>query len=172
MRFVLALFLALLLTGCGTDLEKSVYGNTLENGVAEPVDPSMAEETEVPAGVVEMHTESAEYPVDTKEITLFYTYTGEPGTMVGYGPYYWDLEVYADGEWQQLPLNGLQTTPDLGGSIGNIPEDEYTPLTSSWTYDLSKYDYDFHPGQYRILKEFGGTVYAAEFVMVDSAPEG
>ena len=69
-----------------------------------------------------------------------------------------------------LLLTGCGT--DLGGSIGNVPEDEYTPLTSSWTYDLSKYDYDFHSGQYRILKEFGGTVYAAEFSMVDSAPEG
>jgi len=171
MRFVLALFLVLLLTGCGTDLENSVYGDAMENGVAEPVDPSLSEETDVPAGVVVMTTEFAEYPVDTKEITLFYTYTGEPGTSVNYGPYYWDLEVLLDGKWRQLPLNGLQTTPDLGGYLGNIPEDEYTPAASSWTYALSKYDYDFHPGRYRILKEFGGTIYAAEFVMVDSAPE-
>ena len=167
MRFVFILLAMLMLAGCGTDLEKSAYGDTQDNGVAEPVDPSMAEETEVPAGVVEMTTEFAEYPLGTKEITLFYTYMGEPGTMVGYGPYYWDMEVYLDGKWRQLPINGVQTTPDLGGVLGNVPEDEYTPAASSWTYDLSTYDYDFHPGRYRILKEFGGTMYAAEFEIVD-----
>ena len=168
MRFVLVFLAVLMLTGCGGEtLEKSVYSNTQENGVAEPLDPSMEMETEVPSGSVVMTTEFPEYPVGTKEITLFYTYTGAPDTMVGYGPYYWDLEVWQDGNWRQLPLNGLQTTPDLGGYLGNLPEDEYTPDHSSWTYDLSKYEYDFHPGKYRILKEFGGTMYVAEFEMVE-----
>lgn len=165
MRFVLVLLAALMLTGCGVELEESVYGDTQENGVAAPLDPSMEMETEVPAGAVVMTTEFAVYPMGTKEIKLFYTYMGEPGTMVGYGPYYWDMEVYLDGKWRQLPLNGLQTTPDLGGVLSNTPDGDSSE--SSWTYNLSKYDYDFHPGRYRILKEFGGTVYAAEFEMVE-----
>ncbi len=173
MRFVLVLLAVLMLTGCGsleksngTSLEASDYGERLENGSVEPVDPSMAEETTAPAGSVIMTTEFPEYPAGTKEITLTYTYVGEPGTSASYGPYYWETEVYENGRWRKIPFKPGETIPDLGGELGS-PEQYPESSEQSWTYELPRLDYEFHPGRYRILKEFGGVMYAAEFEIVE-----
>ncbi|MBQ8643017.1 MAG: hypothetical protein IJ480_12470 [Clostridia bacterium] len=167
-RYILILLcFTVFLTGCGgTALEKSQYGERLENGSVEPVDPSVTGETEAPAGSVVMTTEFPEYPVGTEEITLIYTYVGEPGTSASYGPYYWEAEVYVSGKWRQIPFKPNETIPDAGGELGsttNYPE----CAEQAWTYELTRLDYEFHPGRYRILKEFGGVVYAAEFEMVE-----
>ena len=173
MRFVLVLLAVLMLTGCGslqksdgTSLEVSDYGERLENGSVEPVDPSMAEETTAPAGAVIMTAEFPEYPAGTKEITLTYTYVGEPGFSAFYGPYYWEAEVYENGKWRKIPFKPNETIPDLGGELGS-PEQYPESSEQSWTYELTRLDYEFHPGRYRILKEFGGVMYAAEFEIVE-----
>ena len=166
MRFLLVFLALMMLTGCGSSLEVSEYGDQLDNGTVEPVDPSMEKETEAPAGAVVMTTEFSEYPVGTNEITLIYTYVGEPGDSVSYGPYYWDAEVFINGKWRKIPFKTGETIPDLGGELGSL--EQYPESNEqSWTYELTCLDYEFHPGRYRILKEFGGVMYAAEFELVE-----
>ena len=164
MRFVLVFLAVLMLTGCGGEtLEKSVYSNTQENGVAEPLDPSMEMETEVPAGSVVMTTEFPEYPVGTEEIKLCFS-TDVRGAFISYSEY-WNMEVYKSGKWYAIPFKPNETVHDLGYILGE--QWEYYEGHATMIHELTRLDYDFHPGRYRILKEFGGTMYAAEFEMVE-----
>lgn len=164
MRFVVALLAVLMLAGCsGNTLEKSEYGDRLENGCVEPVDPSVEKETEAPAGAVKMTTEFSEYPVGTNEITLLFDTDLKSG-FITYGEY-WYAEVYDKGEWRQIPFKPNETIHDIAYILGE--QWEYYNGYASMTHELSRLDYEFHPGRYRILKEFGGVMYAAEFELVD-----
>jgi len=173
MRFLLILLVLLMLTGCRSSLEisdngeqsleVSDYGERLDNGSVEPVDPSMEKETEQPAGAVILSTAFPEYPVGTEEITLLFS-TDVKSAFITYGEY-WDAEVLKDGKWYRIPFKPDETIHDIAYMLGE--QWEYYNGVASMTHELSRLDYEFHPGRYRILKEFGGVMYAAEFELVE-----
>ena len=179
MRFVIGLVILLLLVGCtsvpggsGNPAESesqasapvlSGYGERLDNGSVEPIDPSMTQETEQPAGTVVMSTEFPEYPVGTDKITLLFS-TDVKSAFITYGEY-WNCEVYTDGAWRQIPFQPNETIHDIAYILGE--QWEYYNGVATMTHELSRLDYEFHPGRYRILKEFGGVMYAAEFSLIE-----
>ncbi|MBR5445675.1 MAG: hypothetical protein IKV57_06110 [Clostridia bacterium] len=166
MRFVFVLLAMLMMTGCSSSLEVSEYGERMDNGsveLVEPLDPSMDKETEQPAGAVVMTTELPEYPVGTNEITLLFS-TDVKSAFITYGEY-WYAEVLENGKWYRIPFKPDETIHDIAYILGE--QWEYYNGSASMTHELSRLDYDFHPGRYRILKEFGGVMYAAEFEMVE-----
>ncbi len=151
-------------SSCGPVLEESLYSEA-ENGTValledEAVEPTV-EATFVPWP--SLQTELAVYPVGTTEIKLLADF---PDLEVDdnerqWFDYHWTLEVWQDDKWREVPGPFMETIPD-----GQVSWDK------EFTIDLTKYDYEFSPGQYRIVKELspdtdmynGAPVYlAAEF---------
>ncbi len=165
--YVLLLILGsciVMLSGCGPTLVESNYSEA-ENGTValledEAVEPAV-EATFVPWP--SLQTELTVYPVGTTEIKLLADF---PDVEVDDGErqwlsYDWTLEVWQDDKWREVPGPFMETIPD-----GQVSWDK------KFTIDLTKYDYEFAPGQYRIVKELspdtdmynGAPVYlAAEF---------
>ena len=156
MRFVLVLLAMLMLTGCGS-LEKSAYGDTSTDYTvhpAQPADWSAALETEQAAPIV-FRSIPLEYPVGIDEITFsMYYYGKDPEKAPAYTDD-WILEVRKENAWYIIPLkNGVQTS----GKLQYLGTEEET-----FSIDLSRFDYRFGTGLYRLLKQFDNVTYAANF---------
>ena len=156
MRFVLVLLAMLMLTGCGS-LEKSAYGDTSTDYTvhpAQPADWSAALETEQAAPIV-FRSIPLEYPVGIDEITFSMYYYGED---MKNAPVYtddWILEVRKENVWYVIPL---KNDAETSGNLQSLGTEEET-----FSIDLSRFDYRFGAGLYRLLKQFDSVTYAANF---------
>lgn len=156
MRFVLILLSVLMLTGCG-GLEKSAYGDASTDYTvqpAQPADSSAVLETEQAAPIV-FRSIPLEYPVGIDEVTFSMYYYGEdPENAPAYTDD-WILEVRKENSWYVIPLKNNAET--------------FGKLQYLWTkeeifsIDLSRFDYRFGTGHYRLLKQFDSVTYAANF---------
>lgn len=156
MRFVVVLLAVLMLTGC-SNLEESAYGDASTDYTvqpAQPADSSAVLETEQAAPIVFRST-PLEYPVGIDEITFSMYYYGEdPENAPAYTDD-WILEVRKENSWYVIPLkNGAETS----GKLQNLGTEEET-----FSIDLSRFDYRFGTGHYRLLKQFDSVTYAANF---------
>ena len=149
MRKLLPIVLCVaLLTGCAGKQAVSAY---MDGDVA-------AVSQAMPEGVSILF-EWPEYSADTASITYLVTNNTDAEVTTGSG---FHFEVYQDGNWEVVPMkeNYAWTAEGIIIAPGTM---------RAFSGPLTSYDYQFHPGIYRITKRVGEEICTAEFTMVDRA---
>ncbi len=104
---------------------------------------------------------TTQFPVYDKSIDeIHVTIINGSAEEIDYGVP-WEMEVFQDGQWMAIPF---------------VPETVWTePLylmmpggTDQFIVRLDLLDYRFHEGEYRVLKEISGQMYAAAFAIGES----
>lgn len=145
-KLFLLLFFLVFLCGCASTGPQSAY----EEGQVLQID-----QESVSAGI-SIECEWTEYALSAPRITFLVKNNTQEEIMTG-----WDfgLEVYLEDTWHTIPMKenygftaeGVILAPGTARAFGGL---------------FSAFDYDFHPGIYRVRKELEGEVFAAEFSMV------
>lgn len=114
-------------------------------------------------------TELEIYDTDSGYVRYSAVNTTDEPIMYGYG---WRLERLIDSE--VVPA----TYRDSAWQVVEFPDNTAFPQPSMWImpgetlwlqFDFDDFKYELDAGTYRIIKMFGDSIYAAEFVIVDAA---
>ena len=113
-------------------------------------------------------TELEVYGTDSGYVRYIAVNTSDEPIMYGYG---WRLERLIDSEVIPATYRGSDW------QVVEFPDNTAFPQPSLWImpgetlwldFDFDDFKYELDAGIYRIVKEFGDDIYAAEFVIVDA----
>ena len=143
----------------------------LSGGFVQPDDGYITTQSvsgEVEEADIILATELEVYGTDSEFVR--YSVDNTTDQMIMYG-YEWHLERLLDSEVDPTPYC------DSAWQVVEFPDNTAFPQPSLWImpgetlwldFDFDFFKYELDAGIYRIVKEFGDDIYAAEFVIVDA----